>query len=60
MKVVIIGGRGTAIVVADQICDAHDRYGKDILPILQNGSGKRRWSNRPTGRKSIEENQRRN
>lgn len=30
MKVVIIGGRGTAIVVADQICDAHDRYGKDI------------------------------
>ena len=30
MKVVIIGGRGTAIVIADQIYDAHMRYGKDI------------------------------
>lgn len=30
MKVVIIGGRGTAIVVADQMYDAHVRYGMDI------------------------------
>ena len=30
MKVVIIGGRGTAIVIADQIFDAQMRYGKDI------------------------------
>ena len=29
-KIVIIGGRGTAIVVADQIYDAHIRFGKDI------------------------------
>ena len=30
MKVVLIGGRGTAIVIADQIFDAHQRYGMDI------------------------------
>lgn len=30
MKIVIIGGRGTAIVVADQIYDAHQRCGMDI------------------------------
>lgn len=30
MKVVIIGGRGTAIVVADQMFDAHERFGMDI------------------------------
>jgi acetyltransferase EpsM len=30
MKIIIIGGRGTAIVVADQINDAHDRFGTDI------------------------------
>lgn len=30
MKIVIIGGRGTAIVIADQIHDAHSRYGQDI------------------------------
>lgn len=30
MKIVIIGGRGTAIVVADQMCDAHSRYNMDI------------------------------
>lgn len=30
MKIVIIGGRGTAIVVADQIYDAHVRYGADL------------------------------
>ncbi len=30
MKVVIIGGKGTAIVIADQIYDAHIRYGMDI------------------------------
>lgn len=30
MKVIIIGGRGTAIVIADQINDAHIRYGMDI------------------------------
>lgn len=29
-KVVIIGGRGTAIVIADQIYDAHIRFGMDI------------------------------
>jgi sugar O-acyltransferase (sialic acid O-acetyltransferase NeuD family) len=29
-KIVIIGGRGTAIVIADQICDANIRYGTDI------------------------------
>lgn len=33
MKVVIIGGRGTAIVIADQIYDAHVRYGMDIEVI---------------------------
>ena len=30
MKIVIIGGRGTAIVVADQIYDANHRFGMDI------------------------------
>ena len=30
MKIIIIGGRGTAIVVADQMYDAHQRYGMDI------------------------------
>lgn len=30
MKIVLIGGRGTAIVVADQIYDAHQRFGMDI------------------------------
>ena len=30
MKVVIIGGRGTAIVIADQIFDASYRYGEKI------------------------------
>lgn len=30
MKIIFIGGRGTAIVVADQIYDAHQRYGMDI------------------------------
>lgn len=30
MKIVIIGGRGTAIVVADQIYDAQQRFGMDI------------------------------
>lgn len=30
MKVVIIGGKGTAIVIADQIYDAHVRFGMDI------------------------------
>ena len=30
MKIVLIGGRGTAIVVADQIYDAKQRYGMDI------------------------------
>ena len=30
MKVVIIGGKGTAIVIADQIYDAHIRFGMDI------------------------------
>ena len=30
MKIVIIGGRGTAIVVADQIYDAHQRFGTDV------------------------------
>ncbi len=30
MKVVIIGGVGTAIVIADQIYDAHVRFGMDI------------------------------
>lgn len=29
-KIVIIGGRGTAIVVADQIYDAHKRFGAEI------------------------------
>lgn len=33
MKIVIIGGRGTAIVVADQIYDAHQRFGMDIEVI---------------------------
>lgn len=30
MKIVLIGGRGTAIVIADQIFDAHQRYGMDV------------------------------
>ena len=30
MKIIFIGGRGTAIVIADQIFDAHQRYGMDI------------------------------
>lgn len=30
MKIILIGGRGTAIVIADQICDAHERFGVDI------------------------------
>lgn len=29
-KVIIIGGRGTAIVIADQIYDAHNRFGMQI------------------------------
>ncbi len=33
MKIVIIGGKGTAIVIADQIYDAHIRYGMDIEVI---------------------------
>lgn len=44
MKVIIIGGRGTAIVVADQMCDAHERFGMNIevlglaLDDLSNGN----------------------
>lgn len=30
MKVIIVGGRGTAIVVADQMYDAHVRFGMDV------------------------------
>lgn len=30
MKIVFIGGRGTAIVIADQMYDAQQRYGMDI------------------------------
>lgn len=30
MKIIFIGGRGTAIVIADQMYDAHVRYGMDI------------------------------
>lgn len=30
MKIVIIGGKGTAIVIADQIYDAHQRFGMDV------------------------------
>ena len=30
MKIVIIGGRGTAIVIADQIHDARERFGSNI------------------------------
>ena len=33
MKIVIIGGVGTAIVIADQIYDAHVRFGMDIEVI---------------------------
>lgn len=29
-KVVIIGGKGTAVVIAEQIFDAHNRFGMDI------------------------------
>ena len=29
-KVVIIGGKGTAVVIAEQIYDAHARFGMDI------------------------------
>jgi sugar O-acyltransferase (sialic acid O-acetyltransferase NeuD family) len=44
MKVIIIGGRGTAIVIADQMYDAKMRYGMDIevlglaLDDLSNGN----------------------
>lgn len=44
MKVIIIGGRGTAIVVADQMYDAHERFGVDVeciglaLDDLSNGN----------------------
>ena len=30
MKIIFIGGRGTAIVIADQMYDAHQRFGMDI------------------------------
>lgn len=30
MKVIIIGGRGTSTVIADQITDAHERFGMNI------------------------------
>jgi sugar O-acyltransferase (sialic acid O-acetyltransferase NeuD family) len=30
IKIVLIGGRGTAIVIADQIIDAHERFGVKI------------------------------
>jgi len=30
MKIIFIGGRGTAIVIADQMYDAHVRFGMDI------------------------------
>lgn len=30
MKIIIIGGRGTPTVIADQMTDAHDRFGMDI------------------------------
>jgi len=30
MKVIIIGGRGTPTVIAEQITDAHNRFGMDI------------------------------
>lgn len=33
MKIVIIGGKGTAIVIADQIYDAHLRFGVDMEVI---------------------------
>ncbi|MCH5327066.1 MAG: sialic acid O-acetyltransferase [Duncaniella sp.] len=33
MKIVIIGGQGTPIVIADQIYDAHVRFGMDIEVI---------------------------
>ena len=33
MKIILIGGRGTAIVIADQMCDARDRFGMDIEVI---------------------------
>lgn len=33
MKIVIIGGKGTAIVIADQIYDAHIRFGMDVEMI---------------------------
>lgn len=42
-KIIIIGGRGTAIVIADQIFDANNRFGKSIevlglsLDDLSNG-----------------------
>lgn len=32
-RVVIIGGKGTAVVIAEQIYDAHVRFGKDIEVI---------------------------
>lgn len=33
MKIIIIGGRGTSTVIADQMTDAHDRFGMDIEVI---------------------------
>ena len=30
MKVVIIGGQGTSIVIADQMCDARERFNMDV------------------------------
>ena len=37
MKVILIGGRGTAIVIADQIHDANKRYGMDIEVLVKLG-----------------------
>ena len=33
MKIIIIGGLGTSMVIADQIYDAHIRYGEDVEVI---------------------------
>lgn len=33
MKIIIIGGLGTAMVIADQIYDAHSRFGMDVEVI---------------------------
>ena len=38
-KVVIIGGKGTAVVIAEQIYDAQIRFGKEIEVIGFAGSG---------------------